>query len=130
MRRSRYFSPHRLTLRVLLVVLLGAEMPNVLAQGGVLALRLECHLVDRHLVWVCQTGVGCRSHSSEFRLVVFLRLRVLGGTFAVCLGVVQFTCCAVCEADFVVFCHFAVDFLHRESIFYFCHFVFGNRTGE
>ena len=107
--------------RVLLVVLLGADVPNVLTQGLVLALTLESQLVKRHLVWICQAGVHHCCHSSELSLVVFLRLRVSGRTRRVRLGVVELTCLAVREADFVALSHFAVDYLHGESIFYMCH---------
>ena len=118
----------RFSLRVLLIVLLGADVPNVLTQGLVLALTLEGELIQRHLVWICQTHVHHSCHSSELSLVIFLRLRVLGRALAVRLGVVEFTCLAVCKADLVAFRHLAVDHLHRECIFYVCHNVLGNRT--
>ena len=57
-------------------------VPDILTQGGVLALCFECQLVDRHLVWIRQTCIGCSSHSSEFRAVVFFRLGNFGATFA------------------------------------------------
>ena len=87
--------------RVRLVVLLGANVPNILAQGLVLALLFERHLVKRCLVWICQTCVHRFCDSTEHGLVINLCLRVLGRTFAVGLGVVEFTCYAVCEADLV-----------------------------
>ena len=111
----------RFSLRVRLVVLLGADVPNVLTQGLVLALTLESQLVKRHLVGICQTCVHHSCHCSELSLVVFLRLRVLGRAFAVRLSVVEFGSLAVREADSVAFRHFAVDYLHGESIFYMCH---------
>ena len=106
---------------IVLIILLGADVPNVLTQGLVLALTLEGKLVKRHLVWICQTRVHHSCHSSELSLVVFLCLRVSGRAFAVRLSVVELTCLAVREADFVALSHFAVDYLHGESIFYMCH---------
>ena len=106
---------------IVLIILLGTDVPNVLTQGFVLALTFESQLVEWHLVGICQTGIHHCCHSSELSLVIFLRLRVLGCTLAVGLGVVEFTCCAVSEAYFVALCHFAVDYLHWKCIFYFCH---------
>ena len=97
------------------------QVPDVLAQGLVLALLFERHLVKRCLVWICQTSVHRFCDSTEHGLVINLCLRVLGRTLAVGLSVVEFTCLAVCKADLVALCHFAVDLLHWECIFYFCH---------
>ena len=47
--------PWLVMLRVRLVVLLRADVPNVLAQGVVLRLTLEGELVKRHLVGISQT---------------------------------------------------------------------------
>ena len=97
------------------------HVPDVLAQGLVLALLFERHLVKRCLVWICQACVHQTCDSTEHGLVINLCLRVLGLALAVGLGVVEFTCCAMCEADLVALCHFAVDSFHRECIFYVCH---------
>ena len=53
--------------------------------------------------------------------MIHLGLGDRGGALTVGLGVVEFRSYAVSEADFVVLSHFAVDFLHRESVIYFCH---------
>ena len=58
MQWSVYYSPKAwVRLVIVLVILLGADVPNVLAHGLVLALTLESELVKWHLVGICQTGI-------------------------------------------------------------------------
>ena len=105
-------------------------MPYILAESVVLALVLEVELVLRLLGRVFHALCHGGSHLSPIGAVLLLVVADRGGALTVGSGVIEFGCGSVCESDLVGFTDTSVDLIHREGIFYFCHFVFGNRTRE
>ena len=85
-----------------------------------------CGLVDWQLHWVHHTRASVGTAGCELSAVCYFGSTDWSGTFAIFHAVVTFTCPAMCKADFVALCHFAVDLVHREGIFDSCHIVFGN----
>ncbi len=100
-------------------------MPYILAQGIVLALVFEVELVLWLLGWVFHALCHGGSHLSPIGAVLLLVVADRGGALTVGSGVIEFGCGSVCESDLVGFTDTSVDLIHREGIFYFCHFVFG-----
>ena len=100
-------------------------MPEVCTQGRVLALVLKRHLVLRLLGRVFHALCHSRCHLSPVGAVLLLVVADRGGALTVGSGVIEFGCGSVCESDLVGFTDTSVDLIHREGIFYFCHFVFG-----
>ena len=100
-------------------------MPYILAQGIVLVLVFEVELVLWLLGWVFHALCHGGSHLSPIGAVLLLVIADRGGALTVGSGVIEFGCGSVCESDLVGFTDTSVDLIHREGIFYFCHFVFG-----
>ena len=100
---------------------------DVAVEGWVLALLSVAHLIDWVLYWVHHTGASIRNAGSKLSAMCKLGRASFGAAHAIDGSVVTFSCLAVCKADFVIFSDLAVDLVHRECIFYFCHCVKGFR---
>ena len=101
-------------------------METIAIEGGVaLVVELPLHHVHWSALWVFHAGTSKRLYGFELVAMIDFGSGNRGGAFAVTLGVVEFTCFAVSKAYFVFLGDLAVDFVHRELVFYFCHFVFG-----
>ena len=101
---------------------------DVAPQSGVLGLSAECTLVALDVLWVDQTCLSSCHHCGELLTAKQLSGTWFGLAFTIRSAVVDTRGGAVCKADFVFLGNLTVDLLHRECIFNFCHFVFGNRA--
>lgn len=116
-------------LRVRLVVLLGAKVPNVLAQGLVLCLRLEGCYVGVQFCWVCHTRAGCCCHGGELLTVCAFLIGVrfiLQVAFTANGGVLAFRLFAVVVGSAVLFGDFSRDVMNWVFVGYYSHNEFGN----
>ena len=113
--------------RIVWVVLRALEfrpflVKHIRIQAWVLVLHQSvCGLVGRQLHWVDHTCTGIRAAGCELSTVCHFGSTDWSGTFAILYAVVTFTCPAMCKANLVALCHFAVDLVHWEWIFYSCH---------
>ena len=94
---------------------------DVAIEGWVLALLSVSHLIDWVLHWVHHTGASASHYSRKLRAMCHLCGARFGGASSVDSSVILFGSSAMCKANFVFFCDFAVDLVHWECVFYFCH---------
>ena len=122
-------NPWEVILRVRLVVLLGAKVPNVLTQGLVLCLCLEgCH-VGVQFCGVCHTRAGCCCHGGELLTVCAFLIGVrfiLQVAFTANGGVLAFRLFAVVVGRAVLFGDFSRDVMNWVFVGYYSHNEFGN----